>query len=184
MTPRPLHILVCSSSKTTLAFLNTMFSGFDVTLKSSIQDTKEHLQANKNSTSLLDFIILDDQSESHVEDLYAFFHSLDSPALRAVTLIHLYTPTASATGYAVFDSTTPGVVKMTKPPRTARIFQMLAGLKDLPNTVTLAPHQSTDVSKAMEDLAVAQRTLFGNVLIAEGRNIRLLLYWAHYPEYR
>lgn len=152
-----------------------MFSGFDVTLKSSIQDTEAHLQAHKTFTSLLDFIILDDQSESHVEDLYTFFHSLNSPVLRAVKLIHLYTPTASATGHAVFDSTTPGVVKMTKPPRTARVLQMLAGLKDQPNTATLAPHQPTDVSKAMEDLAVAQRTLFGNVLIAEGRNARFIV---------
>ena len=152
-----------------------MFSGFDVTLKPSIQDMEAHLRTYKDSTSLLDFIILDDQSESHVEDLYAFFHSLNSLALRSVKLIHLYTPTASATGHAVFDSTTPGVIKMTKPPRTARMLQMLTRLKDLPNTMSLAPHQSTDVSKAMEDLAVAQRTLFGNILIAEGRNVRFIV---------
>ena len=146
-----------------------MFSGFVVTLVASIQDTQVQLQAYRSSPAPLDFIILDDQSESHVDDLVRFLHSLQTPALRETKLIHLYTPTTSRTGQTVFGrSAIPGVVKMTKPPRKGRMLQTLAGLKDLPNTISSG--QPTDVARAMEDLAAAQRTLYGNVLVAEGQH--------------
>lgn len=182
MTPKPLEILVCSPSSATLTFLNTMFSSFNTILTSSLKDAESHLQVQKHSPSVLDFIIIDDQTEKHVEDLYTFVHSLNSHALQAVKFIHLYTPTPSASGYAIFDSTTPGVTKMTKPPRTARILQTLAGLKDLPNTITLPPNQSSDVSRAAEDLAAAQRTLFGNVLVAEGQDLYGYMNLAHFSD--
>lgn len=170
MTPQPLRILVCSGSDATLAFLNTMFSGFLVTLVASIQSAEVQLHAYKNSLTSLDFIILDDQSESHVDDLVRFLHSLNSPALRETKLIHLYTPTTSRAGQTVFGrSATPGVVKMTKPPRKSRMLQTLAGLKNLPNTISSS--QTTDIARAVEDLAAAQRTLYGNVLVAEDNPI-------------
>jgi hypothetical protein len=173
MVPQPLRILVCSGSNATLAFLNTMFSGFFVTLVASIQDAEVQLHACRSSPTPLDFIILDDQSESHVDDLVRFLHSLHSPALRETKIIHLYTPTTSRAGQTVFGrSAIPGVVKMTKPPRKARMLQTLAGLKDLPNTISSS--QPTDVARAMEDLAAAQRTLYGNVLVAEGQYIDIL----------
>lgn len=126
-----------------------------------------HLQANRGSSSRLDFIILDDQSETHVDSLVRYLHSLQSPVFQETKVVHLYTPTTSRTGHAVFgNSSTPGVVKMTKPPRKARLLQTLAGLKNLPNTISSS--QATDVAKAMENLAAAQRTLYGNVLVAEG----------------
>lgn len=176
MTPQPLRILVCSGSDATLAFLNTMFSGFLVTLVASIQSAEVQLHAYKNSLTSLDFIILDDQSESHVDDLVRFLHSLNSPALRETKLIHLYTPTTSRAGQTVFGrSATPGVVKMTKPPRKSRMLQTLAGLKNLPNTISSS--QTTDIARAVEDLAAAQRTLYGNVLVAEGQ-YPVLLTWA------
>jgi hypothetical protein len=64
------------------------------------------------------------------------------------------------------NSTIPGVAKMTKPPRLARLLQMLADLNNLPHP--LVSHQPSEITKAIEDLAKAQRTLYGNVLIAEG----------------
>ena len=144
-----------------------MFSGFIVTLVASIQDAEVQLHAYRGAPTPLDFIILDDQSESHVDDLVRFLHSLHSLALRETKLIHLYTPTTSRAGQTVFGrSAIPGVVKMAKPPRKARMLQTLAGLKDLPNTISSS--QPTDVARAMEDLASAQRTLYGNVLVAEG----------------
>jgi len=170
MIPRPPRLLVCSTSDATLAFLSAMFVGFYVTPVSSIQEAKAKLEAQRSAPTPLDFFILDDQSEKHVEDLLRFIHTPESFALRETKLIHLYTPTTSRTGHAVFGtSTTPGVVKMTKPPRKARVLQTLAELKDLPNTTTRTP--MTMVSKAVEDLAAAQRTLFGNVLIAEDNPI-------------
>lgn len=169
MTPKPLRILVCSASDATLAFLNTMFSGFLVTLVASIQDAEVQLHEYRGVTPL-DFIILDDQSESHVNDLVRFLHGLHSPSLRETKLIHLYTPTTSRAGETVLGrSAIPGVVKMTKPPRKARMLQTLAGLKDLPNTISSS--RPTEVARAMEDLSSAQRTLYGNVLVAEGQYI-------------
>ncbi|GLB36534.1 putative GAF domain containing protein [Lyophyllum shimeji] len=170
MAPHPPRILVCSKSDATLAFLNTMFNGFYVILTSSIQDAKTNVEGHRNKAIPLDFLILDDQTEQHVEDLLRFLHTPDCTALRETKLIHLYTPTTSRTGHAVFGTTTtPGVVKMTKPPRKARVLQTLAGLKELPNTIKQVP--STTISKAMQDVAAAQRTLYGNVLIAEDNPI-------------
>ncbi|KAG5651914.1 hypothetical protein H0H81_006929, partial [Sphagnurus paluster] len=147
-----------------------MFSGFYVTAVSSIQEAKTQIDVYRTGHTSLDFLILDDQSEEHVEDLLHFIHTPDSPRLRETKIIHLYTPTTSRTGHAVFGiSTTPGVVKMTKPPRKARMLQTLAGLKNLPNTFTTKT--TSVVSKAVEDIAAAQRTLFGNVLIAEDNPI-------------
>ncbi|KAG5646068.1 hypothetical protein DXG03_004491 [Asterophora parasitica] len=146
-----------------------MFSGFFVTLVSTIQEAKVNLEAHKTSTTPLDFLILDDQLEEHVQDILRVIHSPDAPALRDTKLVHLYTPTMSRTGHAVFGTNaTPGVVKITKPPRKARMLQTLAGLKDLPNAITTA---KTVVSKAVEDITAVQRTLFGNVLIAEDNPI-------------
>lgn len=166
MKPRPLHILVCSQSDATLAFLNTMFIGFSVTLVSSIEQAQGCLEAYSPLSQALDFIILDDQSETHADELVRSLRSLPFATVQETKVIHLYTPTTSSSGHAVFSSNTPGVIKMTKPPRRLRMLQTLAGLKDLPNTISSNP--ATDVAKAMEDLAAAQRTLYGNVLIAEG----------------
>lgn len=166
MKPRPLQILVISGSKVTLAMLNTMLYGFFVTLVSSQEDTEAFLRNFGDLHAPLDFIILDTQTESHAEDLSKYLSSLHVKAFSDTKIVHLYTPTTSLSGNSVFGSNTPGVIKMTKPPRKARLLQTLAGLKELPNTMTSNP--ASQVAKAMEDLAAAQRTLFGNVLIAEG----------------
>lgn len=166
MKPRPLQILVVSQSQVTLAMLNTMLDGFFVALVSSQEDTDAYLRNFNDTHNPLDFIILDTQIESLAEDLSKHLSSLHVKAFKDTKIIHLYTPTTSLSGNSVFGSSTPGVIKMTKPPRKARLLQTLGGLRDLPNTMTLNP--ATQVAKAMEDLAAADRTLFGNVLIAEG----------------
>jgi len=170
MNPAPIHALVCSPSDSTLALLKTMLRGFVVTSTSSIQETLDSLGHYSTTDSGLDFVILDDQSESHADNLARFISSLAVQAFQETKVIHLYTPTTSDSGQAVFaNSTISGVVKMTKPPREARLLQRLAGLKNLPNCIS--SNQTSDVAKAMEDLAAVQRTLFGNVLIAEDNPI-------------
>ncbi|KAF8213626.1 hypothetical protein K438DRAFT_1902622 [Mycena galopus ATCC 62051] len=106
----------------------------------------------------LDFMILDDQSETHADEIATFLRSLDK-------IIHMYTPTMNRSSHSIFSSNTPSVVKMTKPPRQARILQTLAGLKDLPNAMPST--QYSHIFKAIEDISTAKRTLFGNVLVAE-----------------
>ncbi|KAJ7480148.1 hypothetical protein B0H11DRAFT_2026757 [Mycena galericulata] len=173
--PRPLEILVCSASTDTLDFLKTMFDGFNVTLVSTIADAEMRLRAYDNSHHVpLDFVILDDQSETHADEIATFLRSLGVTALQETKIIHMYTPTMNRSSHSIFSSNTPGVVKMTKPPRQARILQTLAGLKDLPNAMPST--QFSHITRAIENLSKAKRTLFGNVLVAEGlRCTRLLV---------
>jgi CheY-like chemotaxis protein/nitrogen-specific signal transduction histidine kinase len=170
LKPTPLRIIICSTSDATLALLSTMLNGFHVTPLSSMQKAEDLLRSAGPSCPPLDFFILDDQSETHADDLAQFLRSLKMKALTDTQIIHLYTPTTdNLTGHAIFSSNTPGVFKMTKPPRKARLLQTLAGLKNLPNT--FSTDHSTEVAKAIEALAVAQRTLYGNVLVAEDNPI-------------
>jgi len=166
-SPRPLNILVCSHSNATLSLLRTMLNGFSVKTVQDLDEAQQFLQSYPTLNPAVDFVILDDQSEAHADDLARYLHSLGFQAFAETKIIHLYTPTTSSSGNALFaNSTIPGVVKMTKPPRQARLLQTLASLKNLPYPSIY--HPSSDVSKAMEDIASAQRTLYGNVLIAEG----------------
>jgi hypothetical protein len=143
-----------------------MLSGFSVTFASSIDDAKFHMESLASHPPI-DFVILDDQSEANVEDLARLLRSLNSKALRDTKIIHLYTPTTNhLSGLALFSSSTPGVIKMTKPPRKARLLQTLASLKNVCNGTSYSP--ATGVTKDTEDLVNSQRTLYGNVLVAEG----------------
>jgi hypothetical protein len=170
MNPVPIRALVCSPSDSTLALLRTMLRCFVVTSTSSIRDALDILGRFSSTDPRLDFVILDDQSEAHADDLA---RCISSQAFQDTKVIHLYTPTTRDSGQTVFaNSTISGVVKMTKPPREARLLQTLAGLKNLPNYIS--SNQTSDVAKAMEDLAAAHRTLFGNVLIAEGECLSIL----------
>ncbi|KAG6857625.1 hypothetical protein H0H87_010193 [Tephrocybe sp. NHM501043] len=169
MTPSPPKILICSGSTATLTFLQTMLGGFQVERVSSAQEAKPKLESYRKFSISLDFFILDEQSEDNVKDLLHFIHTPESRGFHDTKVIHLYTPTTSGSGELIFGtSSIPGVVKMTKPPRTARILHTIAELKHLPNTMTTT---STLVAKSMDDVRAAQRTLFGNILIAEDNPI-------------
>jgi hypothetical protein len=144
-----------------------MLTGFSVISVSTMENIHKHLRSYSNHNPVLDFVILDDQSETRVDDLARSLHSLRTMPFKNTKIIHLYTPTTSSSGHAIFaNSTIPGVAKMTKPPRLARLLQTLADLNNLPHP--MVSHQTSEVRKAIEDLANAQRTLYGNVLIAEG----------------
>lgn len=114
----------------------------------------------------LDFVLLDDQSETRADELARYLQNLPLSSLRDTKLLHLYTPTTdSLAGHSTFNSNTPGVVRMTKPPRKARLLQMLAILKNPDQNQAPAVGLGTH---AQEQKALEQRMLFGNVLIAEG----------------
>ncbi|EGO02766.1 hypothetical protein SERLA73DRAFT_150394 [Serpula lacrymans var. lacrymans S7.3] len=162
-TPQTPRILICSQSYATSALLKMMLDGFQVDSVQDMEEVKYNLRSLCSLALPLDFLVLDDQSEKLADDLSQYIVSLDNKSLEDTKIIHLYTPTTDTlSGPALSNSTTSGVLRMTKPPRRARLLQVLAKLKNIPD---IAP--ATEFKRAVEDSSANQRTLYGNVLIAE-----------------
>lgn len=167
MQPRPLRIIVASPSDATRSLLSNMLINFSVTVASSIEEIEARLVDEDFIQNQLDFIIVDHQSESRVDELSHFLLSLRSSSTEDTRIIHLYTPTAATIAQTPsWGQPQAGLVRMTKPPRCIRLLQTLAELKGVSSDLPIV--HNSDVSKALDNLAIAQRTLFGNVLIAEG----------------
>ena len=148
-----------------------MLDGFDVSSVSTVEELEESLRSVKPSDTPLDCIILDHQVEPVADGIARLLESLHSTAMRDTKLIHLYTPvTDTVTGNLLFGNSTSGIIRMTKPPRKARLLQALAQLRKLPPD-TYADLRSA-AALAVEEPPDSQRTLFGNVLIAEGECAR------------
>lgn len=143
-----------------------MLSGFFVNSVASIEEVQQYLHDARAIHPALDFIILDEQSEARADELCRFLHRFPNDPFRDTKLIHLYTPTTDfLTGQSTFASNTPDAVRMIKPPRRARLLQMLAMLKNPGQAqVTTVGTESSDEQRALD-----ARTLYGNVLIAEGK---------------
>ncbi len=167
MEPRRPRILISSSSDATTALLCSMLDGFEVSSVSSVEELEQCLRSAEPPDTPLDCIILDHQAEPVPDGIARLLESLHSPSLLDTKLIHLYTPvTDTITGILVFGNSTSGIIRMTKPLRKARLLQALAQLRKLPPD-TYADLRSA-VALPVEEPAESQRTLFGNVLIAEG----------------
>ncbi|TDL28897.1 histidine kinase [Rickenella mellea] len=166
MHPQPLRMLVSSPSETTLSLLGTMLSGFNITFLSSIENVESYLLSIDPLHPALDFIIVDEQSDNCVDGLATALLRFPSPTFRETKIVHMYTPTAETLSRVPsWGTIQTGVVRMTMPPRKSRILQTLATLKGVGNDLLSLP--TSDVAKAMDDLAMLQRTLYGNVLVAE-----------------
>ncbi len=164
---RPLELVIYSPSETTISFLNTILSGFYVFSTADASAIKEQIQERAVSKKPLDFIILDDQSEGVAERLVHEMEDVGGNLFGGTKVIHLYTPTISRIGQPVFPkSEHPRIFKLTKPPRKSRLLQVLAELKNLPNKLSVT--SISDPSRIIGGVSTAQRTLYGNVLIAEG----------------
>lgn len=168
MTPQPLRILISSGSTATLSMLSTMLSGFSVIAVPSINEAEERLRQSEFVPHQLDFVILDDQSEARADNLGRVLRNLPYPSLRETKIIHLFTPTTDNLAGAPMlrndMETPPGIVRMTKPPRQLKLLQTLAGLK---NVLEMPTKPIINASELREEQALAQRTLYGNVLVAE-----------------
>jgi hypothetical protein len=164
-----MRILVWSHSEATLAFIGTMLSGIDNRLVTTFQEVKEHALS---AAIPFDVIILDDQSETVAEELGQLLRDTGNQVLAATKIIHMYTPTTSrASGKTgLFNDDTRGIIKMTKPPRTMRLLQTLADLKGISNQFiySVIPNAQSGPSGLVNG---ATRTLYGNILIAEGMQI-------------
>jgi len=143
-----------------------MLDGFEVSAVSTVEELESSLRLAETSDVNLDCIILDHQAEATADGVARLLDSLHSPMLKDTKLIHLYTPaTDSISSNPVLGNSISGIIRMTKPPRKARLLQALAKLRKMPLD-TYADLRST-ASLTTEELPESQRTLFGNVLIAE-----------------
>ncbi|KAI8983351.1 histidine kinase [Trametes punicea] len=169
MKTHPLRFLISSGSSATIAMLSTMLSGFTITAVPNIDEAERYLRNAEFASQPLDFVLLDDQSESRADDLARTLRSLPYPALEDTKIIHLFTPTTDNLAGAPMlrndTETPPGIVRMTKPPRQLKLLQMLATLKNVLDQVPIRP--VVNASEVREEEALAQRTLFGKVLVAE-----------------
>jgi CheY-like chemotaxis protein len=166
MEPRPPRILISSPSDAATSLLCSMLDGFDVSTVSTVEELEQRLHSIKPSDTPLDCIILDNQTEAAADGIVRLQESLHSPVLQETKLIHLYTPvTDTISSNPMFGNNTSGVIRMTKPPRKARLLLALAKLRNLPPE-TYADLRSP-VASTVEEPPESQRTLFGNVLIAE-----------------
>ena len=147
-----------------------MLNGFDITTVGSIDEVEKRLRTLDLTTQQLDFILVDDQSEVRADNLARFLRTLPYQTLQETKIIHLFTPTTdNLAGAPMLRSdmeTPPGIVRMTKPPRQLKLLQVLASLKNILDKLPFKP--VVNPTEMREEEALAQRTLFGNVLIAEG----------------
>lgn len=163
MVPMPPHVLIVSDSSTTVSLLNTMLDGFPVISAGSVGAAEGYLR--DPGSSPVDFIILDSQSENGADELSRYLHSISSDRFKETKLIHLYTPTNdSLSGHTGFRSDSPGVIRMTKPPRRSRLLQTLLSSKH----PSMRPTAGGEIVREDSEAALAHRTLYGTVLVAEG----------------
>lgn len=159
--PSPSKVIVCSVSSATRALLRNILRGFDVTLLSDLNAVHSHL-GHYHLDDHLDFLILDEQ----IVDFIQVLPWTRAPALRDTKIVHLYTPSSQSLSESVALGGDPTVFKIIKPPRKARILQVLAELKGLTPSIPSSPIAS---STPAADPPV--RTLYGNILVAEGDTI-------------
>lgn len=167
LQPTPLKVLICSKSDTTIALLSAMLSGFQLVTFSSNLDAKVFLHGTNLTDPSLDFIILDAQLEADADDMASCLKGLKRPPFTNTSIIHLYTPTKSAR--PAFTNNTPEILKMTKPPRTARLLQAMADVKKLPTFVPI-PIALAQPAGSVPGL-VPERRLHGKVLVAEDNQV-------------
>jgi hypothetical protein len=140
-----------------------MLSGLDLTRAPAVVEglvdiLEEAQQANRK----FDFVIIDSQADDVVKAIVELLDS--SPSLAGCHVIHYFTPTPETlsrdTGHVPLER----LVRTHKPPRTLKLLQRLTSIKGY----TSDRFAGADGNNEMITLAPSKRTLYGNVLIAEG----------------
>jgi len=155
----------------TQGHLDHMLRGFTVENVPSMDEAASVLAAS--GTIGFDFVLVDHPDEERVEGLLKTMKT--SSVNKEARLIHLFTPIpgASRPHHLRWKSVEPSsgspsltgaIIRLSKPPRTARILGVLASLKlgvDITNG-----HQS---SRSTDN--VFDQTLTGNILVAEDNDV-------------
>jgi len=168
--PRPVQIIICSPSDTTLRLLETMFTGLRVSSTRTQVEAQRWLEQFARKVERVDFVILDTQSGDLADDLATMVDALGLPSLVDTRIIHIYTPTkGNSSGTSGRDSSQK-VLRLTKPPRTFKMLQTLVQLRNPSPQVTVPVPERVVKGKPVED-PNSKRNLAGmKILIAEGNN--------------
>ena len=150
------QFLLCSSSPTTASLLSSILSGLNTRIHRSITDTEVALRRNQVGERPFTILILDDQSEDHAAYLIRVLESLDSGNPPRSILIHLYTITKGSV-----VGRNPNVVKLSKPLRTLDLLRKLVEVSQKSVSRIPSPNKIREPPST--------RTLYGRVLIAEGK---------------
>ena len=140
-----------------------MLSGLNTTIHGSVVDTEVALRQDQANDRLFTILILDDQSEDHATYLIRVLDSLNPRNPPRSVLIHLYTFTKGSV-----VGRNPNVVKVSKPPRTLDLMRKLVEVSQKSVSKIPSPNRIPEPPST--------RTLYGRVLIAEGKIFRTLLY--------
>lgn len=171
----PPHAILVSSSDATLLWMGKILSGFILTLLKGIEEIGSCIQKTAEEQVKVDFIVIDHQSERSVEDVSSILHATKSPHIADAKTIHLFTPTSEFLSSQRPQGTDQiDLVRMTKPVRTLRLLQTIADLKNVGKNADMSA-EPVATRGASESIAERQegpsRTLYGNVLIAEGKDL-------------
>ena len=150
------RFLLCSPSLITVSLLCSMLNGLDITVHRNIADTETALRQNQTSGRRFTVLILDDQSEDHAAHLIRVIESLDPKPQPRTVLIHLYTFTKGSV-----IGRNPNAIKLSKPARTFNLLRKLVEVSQQPTSKIPQP-------RAIHESPLT-RTLYGKILIAEGR---------------
>jgi hypothetical protein len=167
--PRPVQILLCSPSETTLRLLETMFIGFRVSSTPTQAEAQKWLEQFADNTDRVDFVILDTQSGDLADDLATVVEALGSPSLVGTKIVHIYTPTkGNSSGISGRDGSQK-VLRLTKPPRTFKMLQTLVRLRNPLSKLPVSVPERV-VEKPVEDVSNKRDIAGMKILIAEGKN--------------
>ena len=172
--PRPVQVLLCSPSETTLRLLETVFVGLRVSSTRTKAEAQKWLDQFAKGTDRVDFVILDTQSGDLVNDLVATVEALGLPSLADTKIVHIYTPTKfNSSGTSGRDGSQK-VLRLTKPPRTFKMLQTLTQLRN-PAPQVPVPVPERIVLKPAGDVS-DKRDLAGmKILIAEGKTLWIFM---------
>lgn len=138
--------------------LSTILKGLILEIASSIGEAENKLREAHSLHRRIDFLILDDQSDVNANYLARLLPLFSNTKSIPTQLIHFHTATKGCSG--ITDSS---VTKMPKPPRT---YELLKKLDELSRR---SPSKTTSNSEPND--TPMSRTLYGNVLVAEGNDI-------------
>ncbi|KAH8834919.1 dual-domain HisK/Mak2 protein kinase [Flagelloscypha sp. PMI_526] len=149
--------IICSKSDLTRSLLQNLLNGMELASISSMEEIETRISLLPPN-QVLDFLIIDEQSEVAVDKLCQSVRTSVNPSLKDTKIIHFFTPTTDRK----FIRNAPGVIKMTKPPRSLKLLQTLSS-KDSDNIGDGSVFRSD--MKRPEPLP--RRTLYGNLLIKQ-----------------